>query len=216
MRKPYLIVFLAVLLPSYAFAGFWNDVADNLKNSVIERLTGSNKKSDQEQQPGNEASQPSQNGAVIEEVSSEQTTGETKKSNGNSRLQGRTDSSATIEDVAQSEESQTSVASSNAVDNADKVITTTSSSDKKAIIKAVNCDPSRCKPKVLKITKGYAIVLGKCILKDCDDQYYYLKKTKKGWLLVETGTGIEPDDLIKDGFPSAIAEELTNVRFNKK
>jgi hypothetical protein len=81
--------------------------------------------------------------------------------------------------------------------------------EQKAIFRAVNCDPNRCQPKIHKVIKGYACVIGICKLKNCENEVYYLKKTSKGWVLVETGTGIDPDDLEKDGFPPKIAEELT-------
>lgn len=67
-----------------------------------------------------------------------------------------------------------------------------------------------CDPKIQKIIGNYATVLFVCTKKDkqCENDVAYLMKTKGTWIIKEQGTGIFPDDLIQDGFPSHIAEKL--------
>jgi len=82
--------------------------------------------------------------------------------------------------------------------------------EKEAILHAVtkDCPPSWCKPKIEKIINRYATVLFICKKKDCENDTAYLKKAGNKWTLVEQGTGISPDDLINQGFPVNIANEL--------
>jgi hypothetical protein len=83
-------------------------------------------------------------------------------------------------------------------------------SEKEAILHAIakDCPPKWCKPKVEKIIDKYAMVLFMCKKKDCENDTAYLKKTGNAWTLVEQGTGISPDDLINQGFPANIANQL--------
>lgn len=66
-----------------------------------------------------------------------------------------------------------------------------------------------CKPKLLKIIDNYASVLLVCKKQNCENDVAYLKKSGATWIVVEQGTGIDPDDLVKDGFPKAVANQLS-------
>jgi hypothetical protein len=51
-------------------------------------------------------------------------------------------------------------------------------------------------------------VLLRCKKKDCENDVAYLMKVGEKWVIKEQGTGIEREDLRKDGFPRRIAEKL--------
>lgn len=83
-------------------------------------------------------------------------------------------------------------------------------SERKEILRAVAgiCTPDLCKPKILKIVKGYATVDLLCKRTGCDNATAYLKKTVNGWVVVDHGTGIEDEDLIEYGFPKNVVKKL--------
>lgn len=83
-------------------------------------------------------------------------------------------------------------------------------SEKKAILKAIenDCTPNWCKPIINDVLGDYASVGFACKKENCEGSLAFLKKSGTGWILVDQGTGIQPEDLIGYGFPPDVAHAL--------
>jgi hypothetical protein len=104
------------------------------------------------------------------------------------------------------------VAASQAVDGSGSI------AEREALLGTVSkqCQPQWCKPEIVKMIDKYAAVIFWCKKKDCENDAAYLKRAGGKWKLVEQGTGIEPDDLKKDGFPDRIANDLMKAIIMKR
>ena len=70
------------------------------------------------------------------------------------------------------------------------------------------CPPIWCKSKIRKIIGSYASVIFICKKKECENDLAFLKKNGSEWVLVDQGTGVTSEDLIRYGFPIDVAREL--------
>jgi hypothetical protein len=95
---------------------------------------------------------------------------------------------------------------------------TPSPADRDAILRAIvkKCPAQWCNPEIVEIIGEYASVIFWCKKKNCENDTAFLKKVKNKWILVEQGTGIEPDDLKKHGFPGNIANKLISTSMKRK